>query len=138
MQAELVGVIGGSGVYSLLHDAEEHLPDTPFGLPSGPVTTGTLAGRRVAFVARHGTGHRYPPHLVPYRANLSALRSMGARQVLSMSAVGSLRADHPTGTLPWTLTATDTQGRTGTFTPVGQASGAAVLTIAQKGPAPAK
>jgi 5'-methylthioadenosine phosphorylase len=96
---ELVGVIGGSGFYSLLDDADETSVDTPFGATSGPLTVGTLAGRRVAFVPRHGIGHRYPPHLVPYRANLWALRSLGATQVVSLSAVGSLRADRPTGTL---------------------------------------
>ena len=99
MPTELVGVIGGSGFYSLLDDAHEHVPDTPFGPTSGPVTTGTLGDRPVAFVPRHGPGHRYPPHLVPYRANLSALRELGATQVLSLSAVGSLRIDRPTGTL---------------------------------------
>lgn len=97
--SELVGIIGGSGFYSLLDDAEQALPDTPFGAPSGPITVGTLAGRRVAFVPRHGVGHRYPPHLVPYRANLWALRSLGATQLVSLSAVGSLRADLAPGTL---------------------------------------
>lgn len=99
MVGETVGIIGGSGFYSLLDAPQEHLPDTPYGSPSGPVTTGTMAGRLVAFVPRHGPGHRYPPHLVPYAANLWALRSLGARQVVSLSAVGSLRADLPTGTL---------------------------------------
>src|SRR5690349_14765532 len=99
MSAEPVGIVGGSGFYSLLDEAQELLPETPYGEPSGPITTGTLAGRDVAFVPRHGLGHRFPPHLVPSRANLWALRSLGARQVVSMSAVGSLRADLPTGTL---------------------------------------
>ena len=99
MTAEPVGVIGGSGFYSLLDDADEHDVDTPYGAPSGPVTLGTLAGRPVAFLPRHGPGHRFPPHLVPYRANVWALRALGARQVVSLSAVGSLRADQPTGTL---------------------------------------
>ena len=96
---EPVGVIGGSGFYSLLDDAAEHLPDTPYGAPSGPITTGTLAGRPVAFLPRHGPDHRFAPHVVPYRANLWALRSFGVRQVLSLSAVGSLRVDRPTGTM---------------------------------------
>lgn len=97
--AEPVGIIGGSGFYSLLDDASEHAVDTPYGAPSDAVTIGELAGRAVAFVPRHGRGHRFPPHRVPYRANLWALRSVGARQVISLSAVGSLRADLPTGTL---------------------------------------
>lgn len=97
--AEPVGIIGGSGFYSLLDDAEEHRPDTPFGPPSGAITSGLLAGRPVAFLPRHGAGHRYPPHRVPYRANVWALRALGVRQVLSLSAVGSLRADRPAGTI---------------------------------------
>lgn len=94
-----VGIIGGSGFYSLLEGADEHTVATPYGEPSDAVTVGALAGRPVAFLPRHGAGHRYPPHLVPYRANLWALRSLGVRQVVSLSAVGSLRADQPTGTL---------------------------------------
>ncbi len=99
MAAETIGIIGGSGFYSLLDEATEQLPDTPYGEPSGPITTGVLAGRPVAFVPRHGAGHRFPPHRVPYRANLWALRSLGATQVVSLSAVGSLRADRPAGTI---------------------------------------
>jgi 5'-methylthioadenosine phosphorylase len=95
----LVGVIGGSGFYSLLDDAEARRIDTPYGEPSDAITVGTLGGRRVAFLPRHGAGHRFPPHLVPYRANLWALRSLGARQVLSLSAVGSLTTQLPQGTL---------------------------------------
>jgi 5'-methylthioadenosine phosphorylase len=99
MIVERVGIIGGSGFYSLLDDARRHEPDTPYGAASDPIATGELAGRQVAFVARHGADHRYPPHLVPYRANLWALRSLGVTQVISLSAVGSLRPDFPTGTL---------------------------------------
>ena len=99
MTSEAVGIIGGSGFYSLLDDATEVHPSTPYGAPSGAITTGTLAGRSVAFVPRHGARHQYAPHVVPYRANLWALRSLGVRQVISLSAVGSLRADRPTGTL---------------------------------------
>jgi 5'-methylthioadenosine phosphorylase len=94
-----IGVIGGSGFYSLLDDAQTVVAATPYGAPSDAITIGTLAGRRVAFLPRHGAGHQYPPHLVPYRANLWALRSLGARRVLSLSAVGSLRADYGPGTL---------------------------------------
>lgn len=99
MTVEPIGVIGGSGFYSLLDEPEQHAIDTPYGAPSEPVTIGTLAGRPVAFVPRHGAGHRFAPHLVPYRANLWALRSLGVRQVVSLSAVGSLTTSLPTGTL---------------------------------------
>lgn len=95
----MIGVIGGSGFYSLLEDAEQRSVETPYGPPSDPLTVGTLAGRDVAFLPRHGADHRFPPHLVPYRANLWALRSLGVRQVVSLSAVGSLTAALPTGTL---------------------------------------
>lgn len=94
-----VGVIGGSGFYSLLGAAEQRHVPTPYGEPSDAITVGTLADRRVAFVPRHGADHRFAPHVVPYRANLWALRSLGVRQVISLSAVGSLRATRPTGTM---------------------------------------
>jgi 5'-methylthioadenosine phosphorylase len=94
-----VGIIGGSGFYALLDAAESVRPQTPYGPPSAEVTLGTLAGRSVAFLPRHGVDHRFASHVVPYRANLWALRSLGVRQVLALSAVGSLRADLPTGTL---------------------------------------
>ena len=97
--ASMIGVIGGSGFYSLLEDATQRSVDTPYGAPSDPITVGTLGGREVAFLPRHGVDHRFPPHLVPYRANLWALRSLGVRQVLSLSAVGSLTTALPTGTL---------------------------------------
>ncbi|MEU8077855.1 S-methyl-5'-thioadenosine phosphorylase [Catellatospora citrea] len=88
-----VAVIGGSGLYSLLDGAREHRVDTPYGPPSDAVTVGQVAGRRVAFLPRHGRDHRHPPHLIPYRANLWALRSLGVRQILAPCAVGGLRAD---------------------------------------------
>ena len=94
-----IGVIGGSGFYSLLDEPELRAVETPYGAPSDAITLGTLAGRDVAFVPRHGVDHRFPPHLVPYRANLWALRSLGARQVVALSAVGSLTTALPTGTL---------------------------------------
>jgi 5'-methylthioadenosine phosphorylase len=97
--SELVGVIGGSGFYSLLDDAERHRAETPYGAPSDAITVGHIGERAVAFLPRHGAGHRFAPHLVPYRANLWALRSLGATQIVSLSAVGSLRAEQPTGTL---------------------------------------
>ncbi len=122
-----IGVIGGSGFYSFFDDrpdgpgggsgpggggsggggggggggsgVEEIEVDTPFGPPSGPLTIGSVAGRTVAFVPRHGVGHRVPPHRVNYRANLWALRSRGVRQVLGPCAVGSLRVELGPGSL---------------------------------------
>ncbi|MER7889216.1 S-methyl-5'-thioadenosine phosphorylase [Micromonospora sp. NPDC094482] len=95
--AELA-VIGGSGLYALLDDATEHQVQTPYGPPSDVVTIAEVSGRRVAFLPRHGRDHRYPPHLIPYRANLWALRSLGVRQVLAPCAVGGLRPDLGPGT----------------------------------------
>jgi 5'-methylthioadenosine phosphorylase len=88
-----VAVIGGTGFYSFLDDAEEHVLTTPYGDPSGPVSVGTVAGRAVAFLPRHGARHEHPPHRINYRANAWALRSLGVRQVLAPCAVGSLTPD---------------------------------------------
>ena len=93
MASATIGVFGGSGFYEFLEGAERVRVDTPFGEPSDDLVIGELRGRRVAFVARHGKGHRFPPHRVPYRANLWALRSVGVRQVLAPCAVGSLRRE---------------------------------------------
>lgn len=121
---EPVGVIGGSGFYSLLDDPVERDVDTPYGAPSAALTLGSLAGRDVVFVPRHGSAHRFAPHVVPYRANLWALRSLGVRQVVSLSAVGSLTTSQPTGTLviPDQL-ADRTHGRTHTFFDAGDGVG---------------
>ncbi len=94
-----IGIIGGSGFYSLLDDMREIEVETPWGTPSDPLTIGEVAGRRIAFLPRHGRDHRYPPHLVPYRANLWALRSVGVRQVLGPCAVGGLQPEYGPGTL---------------------------------------
>jgi 5'-methylthioadenosine phosphorylase len=91
-------VIGGSGLYALLDGATEHIVDTPYGAPSDPVTVAQVGGRAVAFLPRHGRDHRYPPHLIPYRANLWALRSLGVRQILAPCAVGGLRPELGPGT----------------------------------------
>jgi 5'-methylthioadenosine phosphorylase len=93
------GVIGGSGFYSFLDDIDEVHVDTPYGEPSDRIAIGTLGDRRVAFVPRHGRDHRYPPHKIPYRANLWALRSLGVRQILAPSAVGALTPSYGPGTL---------------------------------------
>ena len=93
-----VAVIGGSGFYTFLDDAETVDVDTPYGSPSAPVVVGTVEGRRVAFLPRHGRHHDFPAHTVPYRANMWALRSLGVRQVLAPCAVGSLRPELGPGT----------------------------------------
>jgi 5'-methylthioadenosine phosphorylase len=86
-------VIGGSGLYALLDDAEDHTIDTPYGATSDPVTVAEIAGRRVAFLPRHGRRHQHPPHRIPYRANLWALHTLGVTQILAPCAVGGLRPD---------------------------------------------
>jgi 5'-methylthioadenosine phosphorylase len=113
--AEL-GVIGGSGLYALLDDAREVEVDTPYGPPSDPLVVGQVAGRSVAFVPRHGRDHRFPPHRIPYRANLWALRSLGVRQVLAPCAVGGLQPDLGPGQLVVPDQLVDrTSGRAQTF-----------------------
>jgi 5'-methylthioadenosine phosphorylase len=94
-----IGVIGGSGFYEFFTDAEEVKVTTPFGEPSESVLVGEVAGKRVAFLPRHGRDHRFPAHKIPYRANLWALRSVGVRRILAPSAVGSLTASYGPGTL---------------------------------------
>jgi 5'-methylthioadenosine phosphorylase len=96
-----IGVIGGSGLYDLdlLEDTEVLEPSTPYGPPSGPITVGTIRGRRVAFLPRHGVGHRLTPTEVPSRANIFALRDLGVRSVLAVSAVGSLAEQYAPGDL---------------------------------------
>ena len=111
-----IGIIGGSGFYSLLHGAEPVEVPTPFGPPSEALALGRLGDRSVAFLPRHGAGHRFAPHRVPYRANVWALRSVGVRQVVSLSAVGSLRAEHGPGTLVSPDQVVDrTQGREASY-----------------------
>ena len=87
---EPVGVIGGSGLYTLLDDARTVDVDTPYGAPSAAVAVGSMDGREVAFLPRHGLTHEFVPHRINYRANLWALRTLGVRQVLAPSAVGAL------------------------------------------------
>src|SRR5262245_4647064 len=89
----ILGVLGGSGLYDLdgLRDVQEHVLSTPFGDPSGPLASGRLGEWQVVFLARHGRGHRFLPSEINYRANIHALKQMGAERVLSVSAVGSLR-----------------------------------------------
>ncbi len=88
----MLGVIGGSGLYELdgLKVLEEKSLKTPFGEPSSSIILGEIEGRKIAFLARHGRDHAYPPHLVPYRANVWALREVGVDRILAVSAVGGI------------------------------------------------
>jgi 5'-methylthioadenosine phosphorylase len=95
MRAE-IGIIGGSGLYDMpeLTDREEVTLTTPFGDPSGPYVLATLRGRRVAFLARHGLGHRVSPSELNFRANIYGMKMLGVGSILSASAVGSLREEY--------------------------------------------
>ena len=90
-----VGIIGGSGLYEIegLSDVREYNPTTPYGRPSSPLVLGELEGIRVAFLSRHGQGHRIAPSDINYRANIFALKQLGVEWILSVSAVGSMRED---------------------------------------------
>ncbi|MBW6465222.1 MAG: S-methyl-5'-thioadenosine phosphorylase [Brevefilum sp.] len=95
----VLAVIGGSGLYNFadLKDITTLEVDTPFGKPSSPITIGKLEGKPVAFLARHGIGHVFPPSEVPYRANIYALKSLGVSRIVSVSACGSLRESYAPG-----------------------------------------
>lgn len=111
-----IAVIGGSGLYAFLDDAQEVEVQTPYGAPSAPVVVGSVGDRGVAFLPRHGLDHRFPPHRIPYRANLWALRSLGVRQVLAPCAVGGLQPDLAPGMLVVPDQLVDrTSGRVQTF-----------------------
>jgi 5'-methylthioadenosine phosphorylase len=94
-----IGVIGGSGFYEFLESPEALSVPTPYGEPAASISVGSVAGRLVAFLPRHGRHHEFPPHRVPYRANLWALRSLGVRQVLAPCAVGALQPELAPGAL---------------------------------------
>ena len=113
-----VGIIGGSGLYDMaeLTGRDERHVKTPFGDPSGPYVVGTLRGKRVAFLARHGAGHRYLPTELNYRANIFGMKALGVEYILSASAVGSLQERY----VPQHLVIPDqffdrTKGRVSTF-----------------------
>ena len=117
-EAISIGVIGGSGLYDMaeLTDREERTVRTPFGDPSGPYVIGTLRHKRVAFLARHGAGHRYMPTELNYRANIFGMKTLGVEYLLSASAVGSLQERY----VPQNLVIPDqffdrTKGRVSTF-----------------------
>jgi 5'-methylthioadenosine phosphorylase len=96
MQTAKIGIIGGSGLYQMpeLQDIEEVAVETPFGSPSDNLIVGTLENNRVAFLPRHGQGHRYTPTEVPFRANIYAMKLLGVERILSASAVGSLQEQY--------------------------------------------
>ncbi len=96
MDAE-IGIIGGSGFYSLLSGAQTQEVTTRYGSPSSMISTGLLGGKRVAFLARHGEKHTIPPHKVPYRANIDALSNLGVKRILASNAVGSLKEEYAPG-----------------------------------------
>jgi 5'-methylthioadenosine phosphorylase len=113
-----IGIIGGSGLYDMaeLTDREERTVETPFGDPSGPYVLATLRGRRVAFLARHGAGHRLLPSEINFRANIFGFKHLGVEWILSASAVGSLREDYKPGDIAIPTQFFDrTRGRISTF-----------------------
>jgi len=96
-----IAIIGGTGLTSLknLNITHREVVHTPFGPPSAPILFGTLAGKNVVFLPRHGSGHTIPPHMVNYRANIWALNRIGAEKVIAIAAVGGIRTDMPPATL---------------------------------------
>lgn len=96
----MIGVIGGSGLYEIegLEGARWEVVETPFGAPSDEILRGTLAGVEMAFLPRHGRGHRIPPSELNYRANIDALKRLGCTEIVSLSACGSLKEEFPPGT----------------------------------------
>jgi 5'-methylthioadenosine phosphorylase len=111
-----IGVFGGSGFYSFLEQTETVEMDTPYGPPSAPPVIGEVGGRRVAFIPRHGVRHEFPPHKVPYRANVWAMKELGVKRVLGPNACGSLQTDVKPGDFVICDQMVDrTRSRTGTF-----------------------
>lgn len=86
-----IGIVGGSGLYSLMENCEDVKVDTPYGHPSDDVSIGKIHDKRVGFLPRHGRQHQYPPHMIPYRANIWALKSLGAKRIVGPCVVGSLQ-----------------------------------------------
>lgn len=92
-----IGIIGGSGFYQLLSGGRELTVQTPYGAASDVISVGELAGREVAFIPRHGRRHHLPPHVIPYRANIFALKELGVLQIIGVTAVGALTEAHQVG-----------------------------------------
>ncbi|MGI0100952.1 MAG: S-methyl-5'-thioadenosine phosphorylase [Candidatus Micrarchaeaceae archaeon] len=115
MEAE-IGIIGGSGFYSLLEGAKGIEMDTKYGRPSGAVQIGNISGKKVAFIPRHGEGHTIPPHKVPYRANIQALHDLGVSSIIATNAVGSLNPEFGIGQIvAFSQFVNSTHGRDDTF-----------------------
>jgi len=111
-----IGVFGGSGFYSLMDDAHEAWIETPYGATSDRISIGTIGGKRVAFLARHGAHHRFPAHAVNYRANVYAMKQLGVRWILAPTASGSLNRDVAPGSMVVCDQLVDrTSGRRDTF-----------------------
>ena len=111
-----IGVFGGSGFYSWLDDVEVVTVETPYGAPSAPVSIGSVDGREVAFLPRHGEGHQLPPHRINYRANLWALKDVGVERIIGPCAAGSLKTEVKPGDFVVCDQLVDrTNGRTDTF-----------------------
>jgi 5'-methylthioadenosine phosphorylase len=111
-----IGVFGGSGFYSLIENAHESWVETPYGAPSDKVALGEIAGRRVAFLPRHGKDHRFPPQAINYRANLYAMKKLGVKWIVAPTASGSLLKSVPPGSMVVADQLVDrTSGRKDTF-----------------------
>jgi 5'-methylthioadenosine phosphorylase len=112
----VIGVIGGTGFYEFLDDAQDLEVDTPYGSPSAPLTIGSVQGVEVTFLPRHGRDHQFPPHRIPYRANLWALKNSGVERIISPTAAGSLTPAYEPGHLVVSDQLVDrTWGRPSTF-----------------------
>ena len=111
-----IGIFGGSGFYSFVDGLTEETIATPYGAPSAPVALGTLSGRKVAFIPRHGAHHEYPPHSINYRANIWAFKELGVTRVLAPCAAGSLQPHiHPGDVVVCDQLVDRTSGRVQTF-----------------------
>ena len=111
-----IGVFGGSGFYSLIENAREVEVETPYGSPSDAFALGEIAGKRVAFLPRHGKAHRIPPHMINYRANMWAMKALGVKWIIGPTACGSLSAPVKPGSMVVADQVVDrTSGRIDTF-----------------------